>query len=377
MQLSVEGRQPMTQLLPKKSLIAVTVLVALFSAACVKQDAPGVGIVKFDSSAIFGITPKEKPVVPDFEVPDLTSDDLPPLDFTERVLPKVDEGPCPEALLTAFPKKSATPQVFGTPTAGLYKWKRKTLAIKDAAATPPIKSFPFALEGRAVRRIVTEGDHQFTFEMLAPDPFINGDTVITSFLVNTNPTLFVDRRVDSRTIGVVNIPGTDVRVADPSDAPGVFITAIEVQDASGTRVSSFAPVQPMLVLPLEGGIVRTGQTFRSVGIDAATGTAVMNDGVTGRTSRVDACGEIVEGYVVTLHQTLSSDLDPADPAGAAAGTALNQETREVTYTFATQYGALPIAESLSIGDINSDEVAALGKWELGALTPTALPDSLK
>jgi hypothetical protein len=367
----------MTQLLPKKTLIALVALSALFSAACVKQDAPGVGVVKFDSSAIFGITPNEKPVLPDFEVPDLSSEDLPDLDFKERVLPPVDPGPCPEALLTAFPKKSSTPQVIGLPTAGVYKWQRDLLTLKDTSADPPVKTFPFALEGRAIRRVVQEGDHQFTFEMLAPDPFVASDTVITSFKVNTNPVLFVDRRVDSRTIGVVNIPGTDVRVANPSDAPGVFITGIDVQNSAGTRVSAFRPVQPMLILPLEGGIVRTGQQFRSVGIDAATGTAVMNDGVTGRTSRVDACGEIVEGYVVTLHQVLSSDVDPADPVGAGGGLAFNQETREITYTFATQYGALPIAESLSIGDINVDEVAALGKWELGALTPTALPDSLK
>jgi hypothetical protein len=49
----------------------------------------------------------------------------------------------------------------------------------------------------------------------------------------------------------------------------------------------------------------------------------------------------------------------------------------VNYTFATQYGALPISETLSLGDVNVDPIAALGKWELGSLTPTPLPDSVK
>lgn len=373
------------QLLPKTvktrklDVLAVVALIALGSAACVKQNDPGVGLVKFNSSAVFGIEPDAKPVVPVFEVPDFSvaGEALPDEPLPTRALPKPDEGPCPEAKLTAFPKKPANVHVLDLPPAGLYRWQRDLLTLKNTALSPPLRSFPFALEGRAIRRVVRDSDHQFNFEMLAPDPFISGNTVITAFRVNTNDTLFVDRRVDSRTIGVVNIPGTDVRVADPSDAPGIFITRIESQNSQGQQVSLFNPVQPMLIVPLEGGIVRTGQTFRSVGIDRATGTTISNDGVTGRTSRIDACGEIVEGYAVTLHQTLTEDLDDDESFDTATKVAGNQETREITYTFATQYGALPIAESLSIGDVERDEIAAIGKWELGALQPKALPDSLK
>jgi hypothetical protein len=366
----------MLQLLPKKTAVALAALVALGSAACVKQNDPGVGLVKFDSSAVFGITPAEKPPVPDFILPD-DAFELPVVTPVKRIIDDVVDGPCPEAKLTAFPKKSATVRVTDKPAEGLYRWKRNLLELKNAAVTPPLKNLPFALEGRAIRRVTSESDHQFSFEMLAPDPFIAGDTVITKFRVNTNPQLFADRTVAARTIGVVNVPGTDVRVANPADAPGIFILGIEVQDTKGSRVSSFSPVQPMLIAPLEGGILRSGQEFQSVGIDATTGTAIVNQGVTGRTSRVDACGEIVEGYAITLHQTLTSDVDQDDPVNSLVGAALNQETREISYTFATQYGALPIAETLSIGDVNVDPIAALGKWELGGLTPTALPDSLK
>jgi hypothetical protein len=365
----------MLQLLPKKAL-ALAALVALASGACVSQDDPGVGLVKFDSSAVFGITPDAKPTLPDFEIPAEAFEV--PLTPVKRIIEEKVDGPCPAAKLTAFPKASATVRVLDTPPEGLYKWKRNLLTIKDATTNPPsLKDLPFALEGRAIRRVTKDSDHQFSFQMLAPDPFVAGDTVITTFRVNTNPELIADRSVAARTIGVVNIPGTDVRVANPADAPGIFITAIEVQDGNGSQVSSFAPVQPMLIAPLEGGILRSGQQFQSVGIDAASGTAVVNQGVTGRTSRVDACGEIVEGYAISLHQTLTSDVSQDDPIGSVAGIATRQETREISYTFATQYGALPIGETLSLGDVAVDPIAALGKWELGGLTPTALPDSLK
>ena len=364
-------------LLPKTKTVAFVALLALATAACVKQDAPGVGVVKFESSAVFGITPN-KPVVPDFNVPEDLSSIVPDLPLTTTVLPKPPEGPCPAAKLTAFPKKSASVDVVGTPPEGLYRWKRPLFTTKNTAFSPPEKSLPFTLQSRGIRR-VTKGttDHDFDFEMVAPDDFVPGDTIITAFHVNTNKALIADRRVDSRSIGVVNIPGTDVRISYPNDEAGIFISSIEVQDAKGTQVSLFKPVQPMLVLPLEGGILRTGQSFRSVGIDASSGQAIVNDGITGRASRIDACGEIVEGYSVSLKQILTRDLDMNDPVGAAATIANRQQTREVGYTFATEYGALPIGETLSIGDVNSDPVAALAKWELGGLTPTALPDNLK
>ncbi|MEY2473522.1 MAG: hypothetical protein QOK28_2851 [Actinomycetota bacterium] len=371
----------MKKLLPKKFAIALVALSALGATACVHQDAPGVGVVKFDSSAVFGIEPEDKAPVPDFEVPLGTDFQLPDVPLVRKDLNAVPDGPCPAAKLTAFPKTSATPRVEGQPPEGVFKWKRDLVEAKDATITPPkLQALPFALEGRAIRRVTKISDHHFSFEMLAPDAFVPGNTIVTGFEVNTNPQLLAEKNVAARTIGVVNIPGTDVRVANPSDAPGIFINSIEVQNDKGIRVSSFHPVQPMLIAPLEGGLLRSGQQFRSVGIDELSGAAITNDGVVGRTSRVDACGEIVEGYAISLHQSLSDDIQAqlsGDPEGTVLREATRQQTREVSYTFATQYGALPIAETLALGDFENDAVAALGKWELGALTPTPLPDSVK
>ena len=49
--------------------VACLAVLALGSSACVKQNLPGVGLVKFDSSAVFGIPDKGAPL-PGFDVPE-------------------------------------------------------------------------------------------------------------------------------------------------------------------------------------------------------------------------------------------------------------------------------------------------------------------
>ncbi len=360
----------------RKFAVAGLAVLALASTACVKQNKAGVGIAKFDSSAVFGIA-VEKPVVPGFSQPEDTSDfNLPDLPVPTPQNPIPPQGPCPPAKLTAFPKASATPQIKGMPTEGLYTWKRNSFEFKNTAATPPLKFLPFALQGRGIRRVVKESDHQFSFEMVAPDPFTEDGTVVTGFQVNTNPKLLVNQNIASRTIGVVPVPGQAVRIGNPADESGIFITKIEQLTAAGIRTSIFSPVMPMKIVPLDEAIVRSGQTFRSFGIDATTGAVIANDGAVGRTNRVDACGEIVEGYAVTLHQILTSDVQNYDGLSKVIA---QQETRTVDYIFATQYGALPIGETLSLNDVNApgDSFAISALWELGGLTPKPLPASLK
>ncbi|MDP1795478.1 MAG: hypothetical protein Q8K63_15170 [Acidimicrobiales bacterium] len=352
-------------------------LIAIASTACVKQNDAGVGIAKFDSSAVFGIA-IDKPIVPGFSLPEALADtdfDLPDLPSPSPINPIPPTGPCPDAKLNAFPKATATPQVKGMPTEGLYTWKRNSFLLKNTAnAAMPLQNLPFALQGRAIRRVTRESPHQFSYEMVAPNPFTDEGSVITTFRVNNNPELLVNRRVAARTIGVVPVPGYDARIANPGDQPGIFITRIEQQTASGTQVSVFQPVQPMMIAPLDEGILRSGQTFQSFGIDASSGTVITNNGSVGRTVRVDACGEIVEGYAVTLRQILTDDIQTESGLFNVVTT---QESRSVDFIFASQFGVLPIGETLSLGDAAVDEFAIAARWELGALTPKALPDSLK
>jgi hypothetical protein len=371
--------------------VACLAVLALGSSACVKQNLPGVGLVKFDSSAVFGIPDKGAPL-PGFDVPEeIANFDVGGLlgPTTDTKLP--DLGPCPPAKLTAFPKTTASVQVLGTPAEGLYKWKRDFAVLRNGPAAEKLGQ---QLQSRAIRRVTKDSDHQFSFEMVQPDPTHQDLTVVTKYRVNTNPEIVAEQ--DTRnintgdvpidgvpqvsrdlpgTIGVVDVPYENVRLTDPTDAPGLFILSVETQNTAGTPVTTFRPAQPMLILPLDGGIVRSGQAFRSIGISQSDQSVLINDGVVGRTNRVDACGEIVEGYQVTLRQTLSTDV--ADGSSTVPTAVTDQQTRELTYTFATQLGALPIGETISVGNVDNSESGFYGSWTLGGLTPTPLPDGLK
>lgn len=370
--------------------LAGVALVALIGGACVKSDPPGVSISEVKTSAKFGFEEKDKKLA-DFDVPQDDSSfvdatpqsslpELPPLvrPAPRPAGPKVNPD-CPEALAEAFPKDPATVQVKGVPTEGTYKWKRDLVVKVDRVANP--KS-PFLVqvglpETRYIRRVTksTAVPHEYRFDMVAPDA-TSSNLVFTSFLVNTNPTLIANERIDARSVGVVDIPGYDLRVPPPNDMPGVYITKIENKDAKNTTVFSFSPVRPMLILPLEEGILRTGQTFSSYGVDPTTGDVLSNEGTVGRESRVDACGEIVAGYAVSLKQSYTRDVNTADPRGEAEKYGARQLTRSLHYVFATQYGLLPIAENFSIGEL-ADPKALVVRRSLGGLKPDALPPSLK
>jgi hypothetical protein len=375
--------------------VACLVVLTLGASACVKQNAPGVGLVKFDSSAVFGIPTKTETPIPGFEPPDNFSDfNVGGFVGTPVTAKAPDLGPCPPAKLTAFPKTTATPNVVGMPAEGIYKWKRDLFVTQDLTQDPPVRArLGLLLQSRAIRRVQRQSDHQFSFEMVQTEATHPDLTVVTQFRVNTNPEIIAEqdtRNVNTGdvpvdgvpqvsrdvpgTIGVVDVPYENARVTNPADAPGVFILGIETRTKDDVLQSSFTPVQPMLILPLDGGIIRSGQTFRSVGISQSDQSVLVNDGTVGRTNRIDACGEIAEGYQVTLKQTLSTDVqDGASPLQAAS----NQQTREQTFTFATQLGALPIADSIAVGNTDVDPIAFYGSWSLGGLTPTPLPEGLK
>jgi hypothetical protein len=280
-----------------------------------------------------------------------------------------------------FPKAPASVDIKGVPQEGLYTWQRALLLTKNPAVEGGIPvQRPFGLESRAVRRVVRISDHEFSFQMVAPDPTTAGRQVVTSFLVNNNPKLLVNRSIAARTIGYTTIPGVDLVLADPSDQPGIFITSIETQSQAGSIVKSFTPLVPMMIAPLNGGVLKTGETFKSLGVDVYSGSVLLIDGIVNKPTRINACGEPIEGYSVTLHETYTDDFTLGEGLEGQVEDYLflnGRETRAVDYMFATQYGALPILETLSIGNYEQQPVAFRGKWQLGAVTPKPLPSSLK
>ena len=167
-----------------------------------------------------------------------------------------------------------------------------------------------------------------------------GNTVITTFVVNTNPTLLYENNVPARTIGVVDVPGQDVRVVRPlQDMPGIYITKIDSAELERRR----RVVVRAGAADADLAARRRRRTHRP---DVPqhrhrrrpAGRCLSNDGIVGRTSRIDACGEIVEGYAVSLSQTYSGDLtsdrsrrlvNDLDRYGT------RNQTRNVDYVFAT------------------------------------------
>src|SRR5205085_404769 len=117
-----------------------------------------------------------------------------------------------------------------------------------------------------------------------------------------------------------------------------------------SQVINFNP--GVLYLPLE---VTPGEAFDSVGIDPRTGQVLQHQAKVLARERVDACGEIVDGWVVEATQTFS---------GSSTG------TRTYRYIVATQLGGIIISEQIKATSPQSSIDVTLS---LGQLKPAALP----
>jgi hypothetical protein len=87
-------------------------------------------------------------------------------------------------------------------------------------------------------------------------------------------------------------------------------------------------VTGLLVLPLP---VRTGEEFTSVAVDPRSRFTIRYDAMTVRRSRVDACGEIIEGWLVEGIQTTSAG-----------------DARDYRIIVAPHLGAILLNESVSL-----------------------------
>ena len=93
-------------------------------------------------------------------------------------------------------------------------------------------------------------------------------------------------------------PG-NVSAGDPER--GISLMKLQRVDAAGNSSElTFSPA--VLYLPLE---IVPGEEFNSVGIDPRTGSVLQNQAKVMKRERVDACGEVVDGWVVESTQTFS------------------------------------------------------------------------
>src|SRR5581483_40289 len=138
----------------------------------------------------------------------------------------------------------------------------------------------------------------------------------------------------------VQVPGTGpalpkapvpetLSVGDPER--GISLVKLQRVDAAGNSTElSFSP--GVLYLPLA---IVPGEEWTSVGVDPRTGAVLQHQAKVVKRERVDACGDVVDGWAVEATQTFSG-------AGQAAPT----PPRSYRYIVAPQLGGIIISEEI-------------------------------
>jgi hypothetical protein len=367
-------------------LLSIVVAVGAVTAGCAQPDAPGVGVQKLAADIVFGVKPPPPDAPPANTAPGyggLTGDATtyvpvgssrtyptpafpapraprPPSTRLPRPTPlNPTRSPCPPAALNAFPATEAGLTVAGMPAEGQYRWKRtgtQTMATLPGVAIP-VSGF----EQRLVREVKKVSDTEFTFQTAQPE-LGTGVTVLQTFKVKTGA---VSKAVEPpvRTIPLERPDQLPKEVPFPSNPSvpsrqvgdperGISLMRIERIDAQGNSSAlSFTPA--VLYLPLP---VVPGESFESVGIDPRTGQVLQHQAQVVRRERVDACGEIVDGWAVEATQTFSGQSSTA--------------ARTYRYIIAPQLGGLMISEQVKV---TAPEGTLDVTFSLGQTKPVPLP----
>jgi hypothetical protein len=332
--------------------LAVVLALACLTSACVQPKKPGVGISPLNADIVFGVKAVESDVAPPNFIPTVSPSDagitggtdvLPPAIFTPPPPinfprpPIVNTGPavndCPPAALTAFPEEEApftVPDKSRLPKEGVYRWKRSgSYTANDSKVS--VSGF----EQRVVRNVKLVSDAprpstssanpgeslprlQYTFEVVQP---VIGTTAVAvlGFFVDTNAPGTVDQ----------NSPVSGDRATAGTAERGLVLRTITYLDAKGAALPGGFSANPGLLLaPIP---IRQGESFNSVAVDTKSEQAIRFAGQTVRRQRVDACGEILDGWLVSGDQTIS------DRSGSG-------KTRKYSMIIAPQFGALMVNE---------------------------------
>jgi hypothetical protein len=380
--------------------LAVAGLAALLLTGCVKQDAPGVGIQKLAADIVFGVKPAAETPPPNLApgqvgpgdattyVPDSSTafdkgaafgggDFSGPAGRPGPRLPRVTplaptKSTCPPAALTAFPAKEAGQQVEGVPAEGQYRWKRS--GNQTVANLPNVKLPVAGFEQRLVRNVVKVSETEYTFETVQPELGTN-ITTISTFKVKigavsknvsppveppdlTHPTSPVPLPVKppegtQPTLPKPPLP-SNVSAGDPER--GISLVKLQRVDAAGNSSElTFSP--GVLYLPLE---IVPGEEFNAVGVDPRTGSVLQHQAKVIKRDRVDACGEVVDGWIVESTQTFTGPGQTAPP-------------RTYRYIVAPQLGGIIISEEIhtSSPQGTTDVVLSLGQLKPAPLPPAS------
>ena len=312
--------------------LAVALLVGMAS-GCVHAGKPGVSISNIEANVVFGIDTAPKPVVPANtdvgDIPDAATvggfdvnrfrnsaaDKLPPIVAAPQA------SSCPTAPPTAAAEKQADATITGKPQEGIYLWKRSgTQSKPNPSGGEPLKTKITGFEKRIIRNVTPYDDpydpDAYTFEMV--QTLIDRPTIqIRTFLVKPNSSA----QVQPGGVPVVQEP----RATEPE--AGVSLLKIEEQNTDGDTTGSFNPTNGLLMARLP---IDPSDAFQSGAVDPRTGQSIFADAAGRGRSRIDACGDLIDGWRVESTQTRSDE---------SASVAYN-------YIIATQYGGVPILEEI-------------------------------
>lgn len=311
------GTRNVSRLAPSARTMALVLGLGLVLGACT-TDGPGSGVnVKsLATELVYGIPPTPNPAppantdpVPQNPKPVQIEGDLGLDDDGPRPSPTIEpvEGgfdPCPTAPPTEFPEP-ASASVQGRPAEGEYLWKVDGEQEAPGIGRVPLPNF----YSRDIRN-VKDSEEGFRYTVVEKDlTFGSTDTVETTY---------------------------EVRNAVEED--GIYLLKVVRENEDGDR-RAFEPTPAVRLINLP---VSIGDTVDSVGVDPQSFQALRNQGtVTGR-KRVDACGEMVDSFLVDATQ------ESVDPEG-------NQTQRNYDYGIATQLGGFIIFEHIATPCPNTDE----------------------
>jgi hypothetical protein len=343
-------------------LLCLAVLAATTAGACVQPDPPSVGIKALAADIVFGADPieEEEAQPAAFEPPATNTAEaevavLPPQIFTPAPpksfprppfeVPKPATAVCPPAAVDEFPDLTAPLNVpaDALPMEGVYRWKKTGFQTTASGVTTEITGF----EERAIRNVTVGAADpanaeriRFTYEVV--QPFRDG-LAVTRYAVDT-----AARSAEQ------NSPAGDLRISTGEPERGVVIDSVTYTDTSGTATQRpFAPLTGLLLTPLP---IRTGEAFQSVAVDPTTQQTWRYDAQLLKRDRVDACGEILEGWRID---------------GTLAVTGVEGGEREFSVIVAPQFGGIPILESSKGTDSEGTQFEIT--YTIGQLEPSPFP----
>lgn len=343
--------------------LALVLAFGLGATACAHGAGPGVAVQKVQSNIEFGLstttttTPVGVAIPPTLSAVNLTgpAEALPAFSYQTTTTfnygsPSygTQTNDCPQPPYGASPAKGVTTSVARPPKPGSYKWQVMASQPVSGTKVTLTTTHYVTYYVKNVSKVSTTPNPQggqtetFTFDVVTPGQ--QGGTVTTTYEVKENA---VQVSESAGNFGQAQYTGAPDR--------GVSLAAVVDRNSAGTVTASFRPSPAVLLLPLD---VHVPQSFQSGGVDPTTGASFSNNAtVSGSVKRVNACGQLVDGWDVAGTQTFS-------------GTGGERTTGSVEYAVATQYGGLVTYSAVTPTGSNETETDVIGQLDPDPLPPS-------